>query len=279
MKIDIGGDIRLYVDIDGYGLVPDGREMVERPTVILLHGGPGMDHSYFKSSAAYDYRDLAQVVCYDHRGNGRSDPGDPADWRLDVWADDVVRLCDALGIVRPIVLGESFGGWVAQRYLARHPTHPSKVVLGCTSPRLDIEVIAAAFEERGGPDAGRAAREFWTIGPDAIIPYLEHCMPLYGEEPGDPDGLARTVLNLDVLAHFQLGEQRTMDLRSGLAAATCPVLVLAGELDPVCPVEMSDEIVAALTGAEVTYERIPNASHDDVGRLAASTIRSFIAAG
>ena len=36
-----------------------------------------------------------------------------------------------------------------------------------------------------------------------------------------------------------------MDLGPGLAAATCPVLVLAGQLDPVCPVDMSDEIVAA----------------------------------
>lgn len=44
MKINIG-DVRLYVDVDGKALVPDGPEMVERPTVLLLHGGPGLDHS------------------------------------------------------------------------------------------------------------------------------------------------------------------------------------------------------------------------------------------
>lgn len=84
-------------------------------------------------------------------------------------------------------------------------------------------------------------------------------------------------MNFEVMAHFQAGEQRTMDLGPGLAAATCPVLVVAGELDPVCPVEMSDEIVAALTNADITYERIAGASHDDVGRCATETIRSFIA--
>lgn len=275
MRIDIGG-LRLYVDVDGQSLVPSGPEMVKRPTVLLLHGGPGMDHSHFKHDAAYDYTDLAQVIYYDHRGNGRSDPGAVEDWRLDVWADDVVRLCDALSIEGPIVIGESFGGFVAQRYLARHPHHPSKVVLGCTSPRLDIDVVAAAFEHRGGPKAGTAARDFWTHGPEAIVPYLEHCMPLYSVEPDDPDVLARALMNFDVMAHFQAGEQRTMNLGPGLAAATCPVLVLAGELDPVCPIEMSDEIVAALTNADVTYERIPDASHDDVGRHAAETIRSFL---
>ena len=275
MKIDIGS-VRLFVDVDGKGLVPSGPDMVERPTVPLLHGGPGMDHSSFKQGTTYDYTDIAQVIYYDHRGNGRSDRGPQEDWRLDVWADDVVRLCDALGIERPIVIGQSFGGFVAQRYLARHPKHPSKVVLGCTSPRLDIEIVAAAFEQRGGAEAGAAARGFWTHGPEAILPYLEHCMPLYSVEPSDPDVLARQVMNFEVLAHFQAGEQRTMDLAPGLSAATCPVLVLAGELDPVCPIEMSDEIVAALTNAEVTYERIPNASHSDIGQRAAETIRSFI---
>ena len=98
---------------------------------------------------------MAQVVYYDHRGNGRSDPGSPDDWTLDVWADDVVRLCETLGIRKPIVIGESFGGFVAQRYLARHPEHPDRVVLNATSPRLDVDVIAAAFRtdrRRAGSD-------------------------------------------------------------------------------------------------------------------------------
>lgn len=276
MKIDVGS-VRLYVDVDGKGLVPSGSEMMERPTVLLLHGGPGLDHSHFKQGTTYDFTDVAQVIYYDHRGNGRSDRGTPEDWRLDVWADDVVRLCDALGVEGPIVIGESFGGFVAQRYLARHPNHPSKVVLGCTSPRLDVDIVAAAFERRGVAAAADAARDFWTHGPEAIFPYLEHCMPLYSVDTDDPDVLARQIMNLEVMARFQAGEQRTMNLSPGLAVATCPVLVLAGELDPVCPIEMSEEIVAALANADVTYERIPDASHDDVGHRSAGTVRSFIA--
>ena len=123
--------------------------MVERPSVLLLHGGPGMDHSFFKHGPTYDYTDVAQVIWYDHRGNGRSDRGSVEDWRLDVWADDVVRLCDALGVERPVVIGESFGGFVAQRYLARHPDHPGKVVLGCTAPRFDLDLVVSAFARRG----------------------------------------------------------------------------------------------------------------------------------
>lgn len=277
MRIAIGDGVRLYVDVDGAGLVPDGPEMVERPTVVLLHGGPGMDHSVFKDPAL-DLTDIAQVVYYDHRGNGRSDRGNPDDWILDVWADDVVRLCDALGIERPVVIGSSFGGFVAQRYLARHPDHPRRAVLNVTSPRLDVETVAAAFGRFGGPDAERAARTFWTEGPSAIGDYLTHCMPLYSVDDPDPDDLARTVMNVDVMGHFQAGEQSSMDLGPGLAAVTCPVLVLGGERDPVCPIEMSEEIVASLANADVRFERIPDASHSDVAARAHDVIREFVRA-
>jgi pimeloyl-ACP methyl ester carboxylesterase len=278
MRVDIGGGVRLYVDVDGLGLVPEADRMVERPTVILLHGGPGMDHSTFKSSASPDLSDIAQIVYYDHRGNGRSDPRTPDEWVLDVWADDVVRLCEALGIEEPVVIGQSFGGFVAQRYLARHPGHPSRVVLSCTSPRLDVDIIAGAFERFGGLKAAEAAREFWTKGPEAIGGYAEHCLPLYSVDQSDPAMLARTVMNLELMGHFQAGEQLTMDLAPGLAAATCPVLVVGGELDPVCPIEMSEEIVAALVNADVTYERVPDASHGDVSRRSEAAIRTFITA-
>ena len=53
--------------------------------------------------------------------------------------DDVVALCEALGIERPVVLGQSFGGFVAQRYAARHPGHPSAIVLSSTAARVHAE--------------------------------------------------------------------------------------------------------------------------------------------
>ncbi|MCU1504454.1 MAG: alpha/beta hydrolase fold, partial [Ilumatobacteraceae bacterium] len=39
MRIEIEPGVRLFVDVDGAGLVPHGATMVERPTVLLLHGG------------------------------------------------------------------------------------------------------------------------------------------------------------------------------------------------------------------------------------------------
>jgi proline iminopeptidase len=80
------GDVRLFVDVDGASLVPDGMSMRERPTIVLLHGTGG-DHTSFKQNYAA-LTAFAQVVYYDHRGNGRSEAGSPDRWTLDQWADD-----------------------------------------------------------------------------------------------------------------------------------------------------------------------------------------------
>jgi hypothetical protein len=88
---------RLHFDVEGPKLVPDGATMRERPTLLLLHGGPGFDHSSYKPDFAR-LADLAQVVYLDHRGQGRSDKSEPAFWNLDQWADDVHDFCEALNI-------------------------------------------------------------------------------------------------------------------------------------------------------------------------------------
>jgi proline iminopeptidase len=62
--------------------------MRNRPTVVLIHGGPGSyDHSYFKPDFAPLAR-RAQVIYLDLRDHGRSARHDPADWSFELCADD-----------------------------------------------------------------------------------------------------------------------------------------------------------------------------------------------
>ena len=80
MHVLVNG-VRLFFDVEGASLVPDGRTMREKPTLVLLHGGPGLDHSIYKP-ALRALADVAQVVYLDHRGNGRSEPGPREAWSL-----------------------------------------------------------------------------------------------------------------------------------------------------------------------------------------------------
>jgi pimeloyl-ACP methyl ester carboxylesterase len=71
MHIDVNGT-RLWFDADGPALAPEGDDMRLRPTVVLVHGGPGVyDHSYFKPDFTR-LAEQAQVVYVDLRGHGRT---------------------------------------------------------------------------------------------------------------------------------------------------------------------------------------------------------------
>ena len=280
MLITIAKGVRLFVDVEGPGLVPEGPAMREKPTLLLLHGGPGYDHSGFKPAFSR-LADVAQIVYYDHRGHGRSDRRPPQEWTLDTFADDVVRLCDALGISKPMVLGQSFGGFVAQRYIARHPDHPAKVVLSSTSPHLALERKLAMFERLGGAQAREVARAFWSAPNDTTwAEYSRVCKHLYNTQPAPPDAGRRIVFNEPILFASAGGEQQTMNLLPGLARAQCPVLVMAGEQDPVCPLQDSLDIVAALPPQHVQLATFAQAGHGawrDQPDDAFAVLRRFVA--
>lgn len=253
------GDVRLFVDVDGAKLVPEGTGMRERPTIVIVHGGPGFDHTPFKAHYA-SLTEIAQVVYYDHRGNGRSDRGSPEQWTLDQWADDLRTLCDVLGIERPIVFGTSFGGFVALNYAVRHPDHPAKLILTSTAARIHFDRSLAMFERLGGPEVGEMAERFSTE-PTAenLEEFLRVCGPHYTQRPRPPEILARITRRPEVSEHFFRGEFLTFDLTRHLGQIQCPVLLLSGELDPAVTIEDAEELAAALPADRLRFERFPGA--------------------
>ena len=282
MRVDIGG-CRLFFDVEGSRLRPDGPRMREVPTLLLLHGGPGADHSIFKPAYS-QLADIVQVVYFDHRGDGRSDGRhDSEHWRLSQWGDDVKALCDALEIERPIVMGVSFGGYVSMSYALRHPDHPAKLILCSTSASPSKkEIQIKTFERLGGADAGAAARAFLEDPtPDATRDFRRLCGPLYHRSPHDRDIDARTIWNPRVMAEFRRGERETMNFLPELHRIKCPTLVMVGEDDPMTPVPCSEEIVAALPPDLVRFERFAGAGHGivaDQPERFFEVLRTFIAA-
>jgi pimeloyl-ACP methyl ester carboxylesterase len=283
MHVTVNGT-RIFFDVDGEKLTPDGPRMREKPTLLLLHGGPGGDHSTFKPLFG-QLADIAQLVYLDHRGNGRSDYGDPATWNLAQWGDDVAAFCDTLGIERPIVLGYSFGGMVAQAYATRHPGHPSKLVLYSTSPKRDYDEIARTFERLGGKEAGDVARARWaTPNPETSAAYQRICLPLYNRRgTRDPDATARTIRHDAVSFHYAASDhgETKLDFRDALARIQCPTLVIGGEDDPITPISRSELIAACLPQHLVRLVRVPNAGHgvhNDDPALAMRLLREFIQA-
>ncbi|MEL6234492.1 MAG: alpha/beta hydrolase [Pseudomonadota bacterium] len=265
MRISVNG-VQLYFDVEGAQLVPDGAQVREKPTLILLHGGPGADHFVYKPDMS-PVAEAAQLIYLDQRGNGRSDASDAEHWTLAQWAEDLAGFCDALEITRPVVLGASFGGFVAQAYATMYPDRLSGLILISSAAKFDFAQMIAAFGRIGGPAARDAAEAYW-MSPTAQSRRAYHaaCLPLY-TRTSRPEMFARLIIKDDVALHFNgpQNEQGRMDFRAALARVTCPVLVMAGEEDPVTPVAFSHEIVAHLTNAPVTFERFADCGHGVLG--------------
>ena len=278
MRIAVNGT-RLYLDVDGSGLVPEGAVMRERPTVVLVHGGPGSDHSTFKPIMS-GLAEHAQVIYYDHRGMGRSDPASPQEWTLSTWADDLAGLLDALEIEQPFIVGASFGGFVAQAFAIAHPGRLAKLALLCTAPRSDPQLSIDMFRRLGGEAAGEAAARFLLGEPGARDDYMRLCLPHYTVGQLDMVGLSRAISNPEMTEQFfsREGEWNTMDMRPGLGRIRCPTLVLSGELDPIVPAPLAWEIHAAIPEAYRRIHIVEQAGHgwSDKTEEWQSTLKAFL---
>jgi len=279
--------VRLFFDVEGTKLVPDGPAMREKPTLLLLHGGPGFDHSIYRPSYSA-LSDIAQIIYLDHRGNGRSEDGPSEGWNLAQWGDDVRVFCNVLGIASPIVLGASFGGMVALAYATRHPAHPSKLVLVSTEAAGDThrDRRVELFERFGGREVGALARRrFLELQghPDqvSVDAWRRLAIPLYTRIPRDPDIARRAINRPEVLHWFTRpgGESHTFNMFPDLHRIRCPTLVLGGEDDPMLPIECQADIAAALPAHLVQFERFADCRHavvPDAPERAMAVIRGFI---
>ena len=284
MHVLVNG-VRLFFDVEGSRLVTDGPAMREKPTLVLLHGGPGMDHSGYKPRFS-QLADIAQVVFLDHRGNGRSDPGPRETWTLAQWGDDVHAFCEALGIARPIVMGASFGGMVAMAYATRHPAYPAKLILVSTEAEGGAHFAERVelFERLGGPEVGALARRRFLDGqvdPAMLEAWIRLAFPVYTRTPRDPAVVQRAILHPEVNIWFTRpgGEGRTFNFFPVLQHVQCPTLVLGGEEDPMSPIICQEEIVAALPAHLVRFERFSGCGHGvvtDAPERAMAVIREFI---
>jgi pimeloyl-ACP methyl ester carboxylesterase len=272
-------DVRLYFDVVGAGLVANGPAMRERPVLICLHGGPGFDHSTLKEALS-PLAEVAQLVFVDQRGNGRSDRSTPDRWNLGTWIDDIPAFCEALELERPMLLGQSFGGFVALGVAARHPQLPAKLIVSSGAARIRMDRALAMFERLGGAEARAAAeRNFTSPSVETRAEYLRVCVPLYNPSPPDPNVLRRVVRHDDIGIHFWSDEIHRFDLGPELAAIRAPTLILGGELDPITTAEDVRELADAIPDARL--EMFTDAGHGVFRERPAETlalIREFIVA-
>lgn len=94
--------------------------------LLFLHGSGGHLEAYQLNILAHAAR--YRVYAIDMLGHGYTDKPDH-DYEIHHYVDHIVGFCDALGLRRIFLSGESLGGWVAARMAIRYPDRVAKLVL------------------------------------------------------------------------------------------------------------------------------------------------------
>src|SRR6266568_953721 len=188
---------------DGYNL--NVEEVGSGFPLIVLHGGPGLDHSMFRpylDPLGDDYR----LLYIDERGQGRSDRVDPATLSLEAFARDVDLLAETLELDSFALLGHSFGAIIATYHATELGTAAAYIISagGDASEALDADV-QASLDALG--DEGKTIGASWeaekTVETEVQLKELlrdQSPFHFHGEPP--PRYLEETVGTPEVLRHF-----------------------------------------------------------------------------
>jgi proline iminopeptidase len=283
MRIHVNGT-DLFVDVDGPQLRVEADRLVERPTILVLHGGPGFDQGYLRPGLGA-LNGEARVVFVDLRGQGRSGRPPLSTCTLEQMADDVAELCAQLGIDAPVLFGHSAGGFVALHLALRHPGLAGGLVLCDTAPTLaplpDDNPPASLAERAPAESIAAAARLFGgDFSAESINTFVRLVAPYYAA-PQHMD-IPQHLMSLtgfagDVASYFFSELAPRYDLRGHLSSIALPTLVIVGAHDWVCPSAASRVLAAEIPDAELV--EIADAGHfpfSEEPRLFGDAVRDFL---
>lgn len=259
--VDAGDGVRLFLTERGQG----------KPLVVI-HGGPGMDHATLLA----DLRPLERrhrLVYYDQRGGGRSTlPDDIALLTIDHHVRDLEAIRRHLGVEKLTIVAHSFGPAIAALYAIRHPERVDRMIfLGPIPPRRgrfreeygkrlmarltpgDAARAGALSFEDG--DARAVCREYWSI---MTRPRVARSLPV---------SVVKSDLCAPAAEAIRYGMTKTnpattesmgdWDWTGDLASLSTPILVIHGEEDAI-PIEMVAEWTRA---PHATLRRMPKTGH------------------
>ncbi len=271
--VDAHGVLIYYVSI-GHGA-----------PLMVVHGGPGADHTYFLPYLLPLAR-THRLIFIDERGSGRSQRlQDTSLYTVENMVEDVEDVRQALNLGKISLLGHSYGGVLAQAYALKYQQNLSHLILNSTFPstqqmnevlqrekaqmpakklkRLNELEQAGLFGKGEAWERGRYPEEYAKLawGP-GYFPFL------YGARP-DPtyDPLGQLLGTSWELYRVMWGEHgefvidgnlKSVEYVDRLETIKVPTLVMAGDHDE-CDPALSKEMHEKIADSELVI--LPNSGH------------------
>jgi pimeloyl-ACP methyl ester carboxylesterase len=261
----------------GYRVLGDG------PPLVCLPGGPGRAAEYLGDLGGVSAS--RQLILLDPRGVGLSaDPADPATLRVDLLVRDVDALRAHVGLERMDLLAHSAGAVLATLYAAAHPDRLSRLIL--VTPGLAAVGVGPAEEQVRAALARRSAERWYPVALAAMEKFIAGDLSAETFEASRPFFYARW--DNASRAHATVGIARrhaaartgffagapldAASTRAALKELTAPVLLYAGDLDPIATPAVVREAAPLFNDATVVVQ--PQVAHfpwvDDPAAFAAA---------
>jgi proline iminopeptidase len=263
--VDAADGVRLWYTESGTG-----------SPVIVIHGGPGMDHDSLAADLA-PLRQHHRLIEYDQRGGGRSTlPGDLTLLTIEHHVDDLEALRKHFGFEKVTLLAHSFGPAIAARYAIRYPERIERMIFLSPIPPVKgkfFEEYGASLTKRltadqlkradalqksfaTSDDGTAACREYWAI---MTPPRLAKSVPVSVVKSdlcaAPPEGIRFGMTKTNSATFSSLGD---WNWTSELARVKAPVLIIHGEEDSI-PRAMVAKWTTALPNARLL--RLPHTAH------------------
>ena len=274
--VDIG-DTRLNIAERGEGY-----------PLMVLHGGPGLDHHEFA-----DYLDPLcdqfRLILVDLRAQGKSDVCPESTWTLEQMAKDCVLLAEALHLQKYAVLGHSYGAFVALQNAVDFPGRAAQSIVsgGVPSARF-LAVVQENLEALEPVEIREQVKASWEreshVETEAEFAELMHDqMPFHFGDPLDPrmaeyeERTKETFYSPAMFRHFAQTEYGGIEVEDRLKNVTQPVLVCTGRLDRACTVEAAEAIANGLpNAASVIFENSGHMTFVEEPDLYLKVVRDFL---
>ena len=271
------GDTRLHIVERGQG-----------HPLIILHGGPGLDHTTF-GNYLDPLGDGLHLILVDQRSQGRSDQSDPETWTLAQMARDVIDLAASLALEEYAVLGHSYGALVALQNAVSFPGAATKTIISSGFPSARyLEWVGENLEkfepvELRQQVASSWEREATVETPEQVAELLNDQLPFHFADPLDPriaEYAAQTagaVNSAAVLRHFAVQGYGGIEVEDQLDRVSQPVLVLAGRHDRVCSVPAAEAMANGIPRARlVIFENSGHMTFVEENESYLAAVRQFL---
>lgn len=231
----------------------------EGPLCLFLHGIGGGRTNWLPQLAAV--ADVLRAAALDLRGYGDSTLG-PARSTIEDYCADILSVREALGAERMVMVGLSYGSWIATSFAMRHPEMLAGLVLsgGCTG------MSEAGREER---EAFRISREVPLDNGQTPADFAPSVVKVLAGPDASDAVKAKLLASMaaiaaptyrDALACFTNPPERF-----DFSRLSMPVLMMTGQHDRLAPPAeirgVAERILAQAQMPDVRYETIPGAGH------------------